>query len=167
MGGRSDGPRHTNKGNVMDTTTVDLKPFCGTSGPRYQVDQPWLSGDWIYATDTRIAVRIPHRLGIELGPDVTEFKRPDMEKLAGNPFGQFPLVDAVPLPVPKAVKCEACGGSGKQSDDMGRVPMLGVGIATCYYRKIRALGDVTCKVYGQMVLFQCGELQGVVMIMHP
>jgi len=218
---------------MADTTTVDLKPFCGTSGPRYQLDQPWLKNGWVYATDTRIAVRVPPRLGIELGPDVTEFKRPDMEKVAGNPFGQFPLVDAVPLPdvpVSKPVKClkctgtgkvfdcpecegsgevewegdysshtytsecyfcdgrgsvsekkrrqaarleEAgdqcpdCEGSGEKSDDMERIPMLGVGVATCYYRKLRALGDVTCKVYGQMVLFQCGELQGVLMIMHP
>lgn len=40
---------------------TDLQVFCGTNEDRVELMQPWSRGEWSYATDGRVMVRVPRR----------------------------------------------------------------------------------------------------------
>lgn len=96
----------------MTTATVNLKRFCDSSeSARYDCREPFSVGGWLYATDTRIAVRLA---GDGLPPGSR--KVPKVESLSW--WGRFPLQGAEPLgaltlPELKPQPCGEC--------DMGKV----------------------------------------------
>ena len=89
---------------------IDLSPFCATKAhPSLQF--PFSRGDWTYATNGHICVRVPRRT------DVTA-EGPDAERLFEGAYfgGLFPAV--IPhIPEREKRKCLYCGGAGQEYDD--------------------------------------------------
>lgn len=44
---------------MASTEQIELSPFCGGGGTRWDIDCPWVAHGWRYATDGRICVRVP------------------------------------------------------------------------------------------------------------
>lgn len=89
---------------------IDLQKFCSTSSDRKNIGQPWSDGEWTYATDGRICVRVPRRADVPENPEAP--KNVSHTIFDCNPNdGKFQ-----PLPgftAPKMVACDNCGGDGK------------------------------------------------------
>ena len=49
---------------------IDLSKFCDETTCRYDLGSPWRVGEWIYATDGRILVRLDYEESYVLGDDV-------------------------------------------------------------------------------------------------
>lgn len=86
---------------------LDLEPFCDPDIMRFNLATPWLSGDWVYATDGAIMIRVRH----------------DLYPSAKEPDGKVPPCDKALEPVakvtkwklpPKMRKCEHCRGVGRR-----------------------------------------------------
>lgn len=85
----------------------DLQPYCKDEPRRYAINRPWRQGEYVYATDGRILVRVQHQLCECGGPDG---KVPDCEQVI-NPMAkvrdwEFP---------PPGVHCEECSGIGRRT----------------------------------------------------
>jgi len=90
---------------------IDIMSFCATPGSfkKTKIETPWSRGDYTYATNGHIGIRVPRR------PDVTDEHGPDLQK----------IIDGAPLstnlrPMPEfdlnsiATRlCFQCKGSGK------------------------------------------------------
>lgn len=95
-------------------TEIDLKPFCGTDETRPYLCVPFSHGDFSYATNGHIMVRIPRSGDL---PEQTK-------NIATNwdaPFEGFEAATFSPvkvnLPPPIAdVECESCEGRGQEHD---------------------------------------------------
>lgn len=94
---------------------MDLKKFCGSEESRPYLSTPFTIGDWSYATNGHICVRVPR---IEDVPAATE------EKLTANVpklFADIPEDGYVPLPAVVIEAdphddCEECDGRGNVHD---------------------------------------------------
>lgn len=86
-----------------------MQPFCaaGTEG----FGRPFRQGEWSYATDSCVAVRVPSR------EHDSELASPDMAKLFDRLFEAQRYVHAPALDLPKATivksTCSTCSGSGR------------------------------------------------------
>lgn len=82
----------------------DMQKFCGTEERVAEIRQPFTRGDFTYAANGHIMIRVPRLL------DVGEIERaPHAEKL----FDKSPAMDLAPLPVmilpaPETEECPAC-----------------------------------------------------------
>lgn len=92
---------------------IDLQPFCSTDPARPYLHQPFSRGEWTYATDGHVLVRVPRR------PDIDEnAKAPHAERVVEG----YPLLsDLIPLPAipllgPEYVECRTCQGRCTQHD---------------------------------------------------
>lgn len=89
---------------------IDLQKFCSTRSDRKSICQPWSEGEWTYATDGRVIVRVPRRADVPENPDAP--KNVNKTIFDCNPNdGKFQ-----PLPTftaPKKVTCDNCGGDGQ------------------------------------------------------
>jgi hypothetical protein len=95
--------------------TIDLQPFCSTDATRRPtICQPFSCGDWTYATNGHIMVRVPRR------PDVGEVKNAPMAEKLFDQCG--PTADMRPLPqfeFPEpdpSEPCATCDGRGTVHD---------------------------------------------------
>ena len=95
-----------------------LQQFCSTDESRSFLLKPWNRGEYCYATDGRIIVRVARRADCKENPDA-----PDAEAVMGDvSTGEF-----APLPVEPPERwgkpCDVCDGSGffKKTCDMGHV----------------------------------------------
>jgi hypothetical protein len=79
----------------------DLLIFCDRESTRYQLGSPTVIGDWVYATNARIAVRRPNFTGTQF---VVE-KYPDIEKLF-KPLDRDQCVHTVTFP--NDMHCKFC-----------------------------------------------------------
>lgn len=91
---------------------MDLKQFCADKDdPRWFLHQPWSRGDFTYATNGHIIVRVP-RL-----PDVPEnVQAPNAQALM---FKAAPAKDWMPVPaatMPPDGICDQCDGTGLDED---------------------------------------------------
>lgn len=92
-------------------TPADLQKFCSDEDTRYYLRAPFSRGDFTYATDGYIGVRVP-RIA-----DVTNEEGPDFEKLMSS---TAPAVNTQPFPAvvvpprgPKPLRpCKDCDGLG-------------------------------------------------------
>ena len=91
--------------------SIDLQRFCASElDLRTYLRTPWLFGEWVYATNGHMAVRVPaaDRPDITVTPE----KAPNAAVLFERAFecdGGF-----LPMPVvPAAPKCMECDGTGK------------------------------------------------------
>lgn len=90
-----------------------LKPFCGEERARSYLHEPFSLGDYTYATDGRVLVRVPRLAG------VGEVERaPKAERL----FTAYPLatelrpLPAFAFPAPERITCDGCKGLGREHD---------------------------------------------------
>lgn len=97
---------------------IDLKPFCSTAEIRPDLLDPWSHGEYTYATNGFIAVRVPRR------PDAAD-KSSEGESCAGTVDSYLtgvetadmaPLPDVEPPAVPAYVPtpCMPCAGTGRE-----------------------------------------------------
>lgn len=95
---------------------IDLQKFCAVHDPRNWLEKPFTEGDFTYATNGHILVRVPRLDGY---PDVHEKMRETCLKVfATNPQGS--LVPGLPAdPAVKMIKCDVCAGSGEVCDGCG------------------------------------------------
>lgn len=92
---------------------LDLKPFCSTKEHVREIREPFPRGEFVYATNGHIMVRVPRQ------GDMAEVERaPHAEKL----FDKTPLLPLSPFPVltippAKKVECANCGGGTESIHD--------------------------------------------------
>lgn len=88
---------------------INLKPFCGVeSETRPYLSNPWSIGEWTYASDGRIAIRVPRLPDVQENDKapasiVTIFQSSDA--LAFRPF-------SISIPPEPPTRCGDCGGKG-------------------------------------------------------
>lgn len=92
---------------------IDLQPFCSTDPFRPGINHPFSRGDWTYATDGIVLVRVP--------------RREDVEEFPGAPHAER-VIDGIPLlaamkplpafvfPEPDKEICRKCDGRGSVHD---------------------------------------------------
>ena len=95
-------------------TAADLQPFCSTDKTRVRIVSPFSIGDWTYATDGRMLVRVP-RLA-----DVPEYDGPAWtiqppQYLTDNPPGDVWLPIPELPPATPDVPCQKCGGKAPET----------------------------------------------------
>jgi hypothetical protein len=91
---------------------INLKPFCSTDQHRPYIMQPFSRGEFTYATDGRLMVRVPRRAEV---PEVDT--APQAERVFPKPPATaFRPAAKVELPPPTSVECEICEGRGMQHD---------------------------------------------------
>ena len=87
---------------------IDLKKFCSQWNQRYIV--PWSRGDYTFATDGRIIIRLPRMADVLEKEDT-----PDALILWANVLISGDPVSIPNLPPPKLVRCEDCLGESKEA----------------------------------------------------
>lgn len=92
---------------------IDLKRFCANeTDSRDYLRAPWRDGDWVYATNGHMALRVAASLFPEVttkpekAPDVGRLFRKHLEDRQGLEFLVMP-------PVPGLIQCFDCEGTGK------------------------------------------------------
>lgn len=88
-----------------------LLKFCGRDPRRQNLHKPWSRGEWTYATDGRVAIRVPRISSIEENPSA-----PAAETL---PFGDetTPFAPAPEIKISlNTSPCEDCDGRGYLHD---------------------------------------------------
>lgn len=142
---------------------IDLKLFCGDNDIRYYLNAPFSEGEFTYATNGHILIRVARRGDVAEVDDKSSMKGKCEKLFADNPF-----VAAVPIPdIPPMVKadchccngdgaheykcsgappyeCGECDGTGKQMDEPGDTPfphveVSGIHFAPAYLRLIKTL----------------------------
>ena len=92
---------------------IDLQPFCGREPERPYRQQPWSRGEWTFATNGRIIVRVPRRSEVGENKDAPDaavlFKK--CEERSNAPHTQLPAAKA---PKTDPEPCLICGGEGKE-----------------------------------------------------
>lgn len=87
---------------------INLNKFCSKDDTRYRIQKPWSRGEYTYATNGHICVRVPRLADIEENP-----KAPDTEKLFSDALArEYPVWLEPPEVRVKLVKCDLCGGMG-------------------------------------------------------
>ena len=91
---------------------IDLQSFCANQWEvRSYLQRPWRDGEWVYATNGHMIVRVP----AESAPDVEARTSaqpknpPDMFRVALEQEGEFLLMP----PLPEDVPCPTCAGTGE------------------------------------------------------
>jgi hypothetical protein len=125
---------------------MDLLPFCSTDPSRPELHNAFTRGDFTYATDGHILVRVPARPGI---PDLDPDKPPKFAGLIASlePRWLDPDAKMAPLPECEIIRrdikpCKACGGRGR--------------VKTC--GRCRGLGTIECGECGHEN--DCGNCRG-------
>lgn len=139
---------------------LDLKPFCCTEECRPYIQQPFTRGEYTYATDGHIAVRVAAREGLADAPQVPKIAEMFTEHLAAS----YVPLPAVKLPEPDGnvlcaecegglvsyhdcphcnCTCDRCDGTGLEPPLLNLSIGLGDGIyAGRYYAMLRALPNI-------------------------
>lgn len=97
----------------MTETAIDLQPFCAASGFHVaKLGRPFSRGDYTYATEGHILIRVPRRA------NVGEIENsPEMERIFPSPAAaEFRPINAVTLPALAKVECMKCEGRGTEHD---------------------------------------------------
>lgn len=97
---------------AMTETMIDLQAFCATAPYRSYLHKPFTRGDWTYATNGHIAVRVPalpHYDDTEGASTIHTFF-----DVHANATWR-PLGHAI-LPEAGLVECDACRGRGREHD---------------------------------------------------
>ena len=83
-----------------------------TEDGRYKMSAPFVSGEYVSATDGRICVRMP-KAGIDLSVIPPCEKAPPLDGLAWNKEYGLPLPVPEIEPEPELEDCETCNGTGQ------------------------------------------------------
>lgn len=96
---------------MMQATAIDLTAFCGDSLGRFKLGDPWTVGEYTYATDGHVAVRVPACVPMESDAESARW-RPKAEGLPVWPK-EGEQLDFQPLPfidVENLIACDRCDG---------------------------------------------------------
>lgn len=170
---------------------IDLKPFCSENDIRYYLNAPFSEGEFSYASNGHILIRVPRRDDVPEVDEKSTMKGRVDKLLAENPF-----VAAVPIPdIPPPVEadcyccngdgahdykcggappydCGECDGTGKQMDEPGdsTYPFVDVGgthFAPKYLRLIKSLpGYQFSPIEGKASPFKFDGGEGLLMPMR-
>lgn len=91
---------------------TDLAPFCSTEETRFYIMKPWSRGEYTFATNGHILVRVPRRTDIaenDLCPDAAKV----FAKIEAQICAPLP---AYKLPDEEKNECSLCEGGGKGHD---------------------------------------------------
>lgn len=92
---------------------IDLQSFCANQWEtRSYLQRPWRDGEWVYATNGHMIVRVPFASAPEVEPRAPNQPKnpPDMfRKWLGAETGDFLLMP----PLPDDAKCVMCDGTGE------------------------------------------------------
>lgn len=95
---------------------IDLKQFCGKNGIRYHLNEPFSEGEFSYATNGHILVRVARRTDVpEVSADGMKNKIPRI--FADNPFVKHVAIPEIPAQI--EVECDYCDGEGKHDRECG------------------------------------------------
>ncbi len=142
--------------------SIDLQPFCGREITRYYIIKPWSLGEWTYATNGHICIRVPRRADVpEMVDNPANTVKIFVEHFTAPAFRLFRGAD---LPEVSAddLKCERCDGRGHMHDcpdctcecewcdssgtnphrENRSVGINGVPFAACYVRLIQVLPNL-------------------------
>lgn len=86
---------------------IDLIKFCATDRNRGSMSSPWSRGEWTYATNGHIAVRVPRR------PDVTREDGPDLQSVMDKSPEATSMQPIPDYTRPATRPCTTCRGAGK------------------------------------------------------
>lgn len=92
---------------------LDLKPFCSVDSTREYLWTPFSFGDFTYATDGHIAIRVPNREGEKGHPDAPAAKLATYFSRAKTLTVPLPPANLPPPPDAYIFPCENCDGTGK------------------------------------------------------
>lgn len=122
--------------DVATQAPIDLMPFCGPSGTRYSMSEPWVRKGWVYATNGRVAIRCP------VDDIVPDSPANTVAEPAAQLFDECLDVSKCANPWPDPA-CLQCGGFGvvNRARDGKEVPCL-----HCDGKK-RYAGEVLYKAY--------------------
>ncbi len=93
------------------TSAVDLSRFCATADdPRDYLRSPWKHGEWVYATNGHLCVRVP----AASMPEVSECaKAPRAQNLFQKHIEQRQCEFLLMPPLRPLVECGRCDGTGR------------------------------------------------------
>jgi hypothetical protein len=111
---------------------IKLQDFCGAADEwRTWLKQPFSIGDYSYATNGAIAIRVPRQVGVS---DLPRDRIRDVQLIIDKPLALAGRYKTISYRVPR-----------QDCDDAGRllfVDILGLCISAKYARRIRKLPDV-------------------------
>ena len=110
---------------------INLQLFCSTNPVRRTLLEPFSIGEFSYAADGHIAVRVPRRADVPVREDAPDARRVFFDAGAET----FVAPGAKKLPKPKTEECYQCDGDGKAHD----CPNCNCACATC-----AGTGRVSC-----------------------
>jgi hypothetical protein len=92
---------------------IDLKQFCSTDRIRFNLHNPFSQGEFTYATDGRVAVRVPRIM------DFPEADKPAVSGIFLSYFKDGPK-GSIKVDLPEITTgeqdCKECGGTGHEHD---------------------------------------------------
>lgn len=86
-------------------TLEQLQPFCSTDEKRQLLHKPFSRGEWTYATDGKIMIRVPLIEGVMASDIAAE------QCFITTPAQEVPIPDFIPEPVTR--ECQKCRGEGE------------------------------------------------------
>jgi hypothetical protein len=95
---------------------IDLQQFCSDDPFRENLSKPFTLGDFTYATNGHILVRLPKIDGVEEIKNAPNPSKIFKDFPAPNYFVSLPALALPPLEGPEIVDCDVCGGSGKEHE---------------------------------------------------
>jgi hypothetical protein len=103
------------------TVSEILNLCCSTDPYRRNIHRPWRAGEWVYATDGHVLVRVPVGLAPEVGPWVCPENATKLEDRPPNAPGLDRYLEYAPaawlpmpsLPAQKMETCDICEGLGR------------------------------------------------------
>lgn len=87
---------------------IDLTKYCCHNETRTYISKPWSHGDYTYATNGHVMLRVPRREDVPENPAA-----PDVEKVIASALAP---IDMKPFPtctLPAGEKCKHCHGKGR------------------------------------------------------
>lgn len=94
---------------------INLQAFCGDGGIDFRIGSPFSKGDWTYATNGHIIIRVPLVAGLR--EDGTNAEKIFEDATKGvRPSLNFVVPELPPLTEAQAVKCSECDGTGSAHD---------------------------------------------------
>ena len=91
---------------------LDLTVFCARGNHRSHIATPWSAGEWTYACDGWLILRVPRRADVPERSDAPLIER-FFADVGAREWRPFPKVA---LPQPKVRRCEDCKGNGVEHE---------------------------------------------------
>ena len=88
---------------------MNLQDFCSKDSTRLSINAPWSVGEYTYATDGHILIRVPRLPDVPGNPAA-----PGTEKLFAETVAAGEWLDVSDLPDIEYDSCKECNGTGKQ-----------------------------------------------------